>query len=93
MELNSKISSADISEINRIDENMIKMALGRMKGTDCLINGPPELLQHLVHMVKTFIMHGEVPYFILVCTLLPLVKDNLGEITQSDNYRAIAASS
>ena len=32
VELNSKISSADISEINRIDENMIKMALGRMKG-------------------------------------------------------------
>ena len=103
VELNSKISSADISEIDRIDENMIRMALGRMKEnksdsifdfqSDCLINGPPELLSHLVHMVKTFIMHGEVPYFILVCTLLPLVKDNLGDITQSDNYRAIAASS
>ena len=62
VELNSKISSADISEIDRIDENMIKMALGRMKGnksdsifdfqSDCLINGPPELLQHLVHMGK-----------------------------------------
>ena len=54
VELNSKISSADISEINRIDENMIKMALGRMQGnkSDCLINGPPELLQHLVHMGK-----------------------------------------
>ena len=28
---------------------------------------------------------------ILLCTLLPLVKDNLGDLTQSDNYRAIAA--
>jgi hypothetical protein len=102
-ELNSKISDADISDINRIDINLIKLALHRMKGnksdalfnfqSDCLINGPPELLNHLVHMIKTFIMHGEVPYFILVCTLLPLVKDNLGDITLSDNYRAIAAGS
>ena len=102
-ELNSKISNADINEVNRIDANLIKMALGRMKGnksdsifdfqSDCLTNGPPELVLHLVHMIKTFIMHGEVPYFILVCTLLPLVKDNLGDITKSDNYRAIAASS
>ena len=102
-ELNSKISNADIGEINRIDVNLIKMALGKMKGnksdsifdfqSDCLINGPPELIMHLVHMMKTFIMHGEVPYFILVCTLLPLVKDNLGDITKSENYRAIAASS
>ena len=102
-ELNSKISSADIRDINRIDCNLIKEALARMKGnksdaifdfqSDCLINGPPELVSHLVQMIKTFIMHGEVPYFILVCTLLPLVKDNLADLTQSDNYRAIAASS
>ena len=38
-------------------------------------------------------MHGQVPYFILVCTLLPLVKDNLADITSSDNYRAIASGS
>ena len=31
--------------------------------------------------------------FILVCSLLPLLKDNLGDITSSDNYRAIAAGS
>ena len=30
-ELNSKISNMDISEISRIDENIIKMALSRMK--------------------------------------------------------------
>ena len=98
-----KITNADISDIDRVDNNVIKMALGRMKAnksdsvndfqSDCLINGPPELISHLANMLKTFIMHGEVPYFILVCTLLPLVKDSLGDITLSDNYRAIAASS
>ena len=68
-ELDSKITNADISDINRIDINLIKLALHRMKGnksdamfnfqSDCLINGPPELLNHLLHMIKTFIMHGE----------------------------------
>ena len=42
-------------------------------------------------MIRLFISHGQVPDLILLCTLLPLVKDNLSDITQSDNYRAIAA--
>ena len=42
-------------------------------------------------MIRMFLSHGHVPDVILICTLLPLVKDNLGDLTQSDNYRAIAA--
>ena len=38
-------------------------------------------------------MHGFIPVFLLVCSLVPLVKDNLGDITSSDNYRAMAISS
>ena len=37
-----------------------------------------------------YLAHGSVPFIILLCTLLPLVKDNLGDSTSSDNYRAIA---
>ena len=33
------------------------------------------------------------PKFLLICSLLPLVKDKLGNISSSDNYRAIAISS
>ena len=61
--------------------------------SDCLVNGPAELVQHLVNLLRSFFTHGIVPHCILVCTLLPLVKDNLADITQSNNYRAIAASS
>ena len=56
-------------------------------------HGPPELIQHLTLLLRTFVTHGIVPYFILVCTLIPLVKDNLGDITSSENYRAIASGS
>ena len=32
------------------------------------------------------------PHIVLICTLTPLLKDNLGDITKSDNYRGIAGS-
>ena len=81
----------------------MKKGLERMKGnksdslynfqSDCLIHGPPELITHLTNLLRLFISRGEVPPSILVCTLLPLVKDNLGDVTSTDNYRAIAAGS
>ena len=38
-------------------------------------------------------MHGSVPKLLLMCSLFPLVKNKLGDITSSDNYRAIAGGS
>ena len=37
--------------------------------------------------------HGSILYFILLTTLIPFVKDNLADITVSDNYRAIPGGS
>ena len=51
------------------------------------------LVEHLTNLLKSFIVHGSVPYLVLICTLLPLVKDNLADITSSENYRAIASGS
>ena len=56
-------------------------------------NGPHALNLHITNLLKTFVVHGAVPYFVLVCTLLPLVKDKLADTTSSQNYRAIASGS
>ena len=61
--------------------------------SDCLINGPPDLVFHLTNILKLCTSHGEVPSVLLLCILLPLVKDNLGDIAASSNYRAIASGS
>ena len=61
--------------------------------SECLTNGPDILIQHITNLLKTFVLHGSVPYFVLICTLLPLVKDNLADITSSKGYRAIASGS
>ena len=87
-------------QLDRINEELITKALKLMKPNKCdaifdimsdfFIHAPPHLVTHLTSLVKLFLSHGALPSSILVCTLLPLVKDNLGDITSSDNYRAIA---
>ena len=37
--------------------------------------------------------HGQVAKILLLCSLVPIIKDSLGDLTSSDNYRAIAKSS
>jgi hypothetical protein len=88
------------TQLIRVTEDLVKSTIDQMKAkkndaifdisSDFYLNGPPELISHLTRLVRLFLSHGIVPYIILFCTLLPLVKDNLGDITSSDNYRAIA---
>ena len=102
--INAKITGdSAAAQIDRVNETSVGEALKLMKAnkqdalfdivSDCFINGPPELLTHLTNLLKLFISHGSVPFFVLLCTLIPLVKDNLGDITASENYRAIAGGS
>ena len=106
-ELESKIDTAigahSLADVDRVTTNVVEKAVKQLKSgkgdsmfniqSDCLSNGPPALTMHLTNLLKTFIVHGTIPYFVLICTLLPLVKDNLADITSSDNYRAIASGS
>ena len=90
-------------ELSRVDENLIKRALMKLKSnkrdslhdilSDCYINGPDELATHLKNLIKTYLTHGIVPDVLLTCSLFPLIKNKLGDITSSDNYRAIAGGS
>ena len=101
--INANITEDSSAQIDRVNETAVGDALKLMKAnkqealfdiiSDCLINGPTELLTHLTNLLRMFISHGSVPYFVLLCTLMPLVKDNLGDITTSENYRAIAGGS
>ena len=58
-----------------------------------MINGPDILHKHLANLFRIFLIHGQVALILLLCSLIPIVKDNLCHITSSDNYRAIAKSS
>ena len=97
------VGPSNLIEVDKITVDVVKKALKQMKNgksdalfdlqSDCFTSGPDVLILHITNLLKTFIIHGTVPYFVLLCTLLPLVKDNLADITSSENYRAIASGS
>ena len=61
--------------------------------SDCLKNGPDNLFSLLSSVIKAFLVHGKVTLFLLLDTLVPIIKDKLGSINESTNYRSIALTS
>ena len=98
--INHRITSSNVKEVNRITNPIVIQALKRLKPnkgdavfdfhSDCLIEGPKELTAHLTCLLKLIVMHGTVPPVLLMCNIIPLVKDSLGDTTSSNNYRSIA---
>ena len=101
--VSASLGSWSLTDADRITVNVVKKALKKMKNgkndaefnfqSDCLTQGPDILVEHLTNILKSLVVHGSVPHFVLICSLLPLVKDNLADITSSENYRAIASES
>ena len=101
--LETELGRDDLSEIDKINSDTIKEAMKHIKGnksdstydfsSDFLKHGPDILYEHLANIIKTYAVHGHVTEHLLLATLVPLVKDKLGNICSSKNYRSIAISS
>ena len=61
--------------------------------SDFLIHAPEKVFVILCLCFKSYIIHAHVSSFLLISTMVPLLKDKLGDITSSNNYRSIAISS
>ena len=61
--------------------------------SDCFKNAPGILYDQLAAISRGFLLHGHISSVLLLATLVPIVKDKLGNICSSDNYRSIAISS
>lgn len=91
------------SDLDRVTETTVRDALSKLKAgksdayfefnSDCVINCTDKLINQVTLLFKWFLRTGKIPSFLLLCTLVPIVKDNLSDITSSDNYRAIAIGS
>ena len=55
-------------------------------------NGPDKPFGMLSVIVQSFLIHGRVTHFLLLATLVPLIKDKPGSISDSKNYRLIDMS-
>ena len=85
-----------LNHLDTVNHETVKAALQKLKSnksdalfdfnSDCLINATDNLIQDLF---RGFLRTGVIPNFLLLCTLVPIVKDNLADITSSKNCRAI----
>ena len=102
-EIESKITENTGNEVEKITPTLIKEAVKRIKPnksdpvcdftSDCLKNAPDSLYLHISEIIKSFLIHSHVSIILLLATLVPIIKDKLGNICSSKNYRSIAISS
>ena len=104
LDLKSGISSESLKFVDRITGDVVKKAVHqKLKpgkkdpvaniNSDLLIHAPPNLFKILSKCFKSYMIHGHVSKFLLISSLVPLIKDKLGDVTDSNNYRSIAISS
>jgi hypothetical protein len=102
-QINQNLGDEDIVEINKVNPNLVKEAVGKLKpnksdpiwdfSSDFIKGAPDVLYFHLSEIIKAFLVHGHVSQHLLLASLVPLVKDKLGDLCSSANYRSIALSS
>ena len=98
--ISEKITEEHILDVTRITTTDVKKALLNLKPgksdnvfyftSDCIQNSSDLLINHVTKLFQYFVLYGNVPTFLLICTLIPIIKDNLGDTASSENYRAIA---
>ena len=102
-EIASRISSKDLDDIEKVTPDVVKQAAEKLKpgksdpvysfSSDCIKVDSDRLAELLSMIFQSYLIHGHVTRFLLLATLVPIIKDKLGSINSSKNYRSIAISS
>ena len=102
-QLEDSISQDDIEIIDKINSAVMKSCARKLKPgktdpalritSDFLVHAPDVVFQLLSLCLKSYMTHAHVTDFLLTSMLIPIIKDKLGDITSSENYRSIAISS
>ena len=101
--VDSKITMFSSFDVEKVTPEIVKKAAEKLKdgksdpifkfSSDCIKNAPAILFSHLAAIFRSFLYHGHVTTFLLLATLVPIVKDKLASHSYSKNYRSIAISS
>ena len=101
--INENICQEDLVDVKKVTPSIVKEASCHLNSgktdpvfdfsSDCIKNSPDILYEHLSTMLQLLLTHSHVSMFLLLAVLVPIVKDKLGNISASKNYRSIAISS
>ena len=99
----SAVNTSHLDSVGRITPEVVKKAAEKLKAgksdpvfrfsSDCFKNADMDLFVHLSAILRCCTVHSHVSQVLLLSTLVPLVKDKLGDISASKNYRSVAISS
>ena len=97
--LNDNINVGSLNEVDKITPQLVQQAVMKLKNdktdpvfhftSNCLKNSPKVLFDHLAELFQMLLIHAHISPAILISTVIPLIKDKLGDITSSSNYRSI----
>ena len=86
--VNDNIDDGSFSDVTKINELKVKKAISRIKAgknypamrftSDCIQINSKALHTHLVALIRFFLVHGHISLFLLLATLIPIIKDRLG---------------
>ena len=101
--IKEQVNQSHLKDVEKVTPEIVREAVKHLKGnksdpiyafsSDCLKHAPDILYRHLSAALQSFLIHGHVTVFLLLATLVPIIKDKLGSISSSKNYRSIALSS
>ena len=90
--LNTKIDSGSFIEVEKITPVLIKEAISKLKNdttdlfhfnSDCMKNVPAILCELSAKLFRMYLIRGYISSIIMVSTVIPLIKDKLGDISLS----------
>ena len=97
------INSDSMKAVDRITPKVVGEAIRKIKSgkndpintfsSDCVKNASSILHEHLANIFRSYLVHGHISKVLMLSTLVPLLKDKLGDQCSSSNYRSIALSS
>ena len=100
--LKKRINQSSMRDVLKVTPSLIAEAVLHLKSgksdpvfefsSDCIKNAPTLFYEHLALVFRSFLIHGHISSELMVSTLIPLLKDKLGDICASSNYRSIALS-
>ena len=102
-EIERKVNLGSLRDVKKVTPEIIKEATANLRNSksdpvfdfdsDCLKNAPDVLCSHIASLMRMFLIHSHVSCYLLLATLVPIIKDKLGDSCSSKNYRSIAISS
>ena len=102
-EVEEKVTSEALKDVKKVTPEQVKKAAAALKpgkgdpeysfSSDCLKVDSVLLAEYTAILIRSFLIHNHIPQFLLLSTLVPIIKDKLGSVNVSKNYRSVCITS